>query len=120
MRHLARNGGGITVAPSSPGSGHLPGGITAERSSLGGLIVKLNGRFVGWMHENGRQWKAVIRVRIPGTTAYTGRPLGSWPQAEAAMRIARAAGWRPPEEPQPPDQDPGARADWTIQRQPFT
>lgn len=91
-----------TVERRTAHAEQLPGGVTVEGSSLGGLAVKWDGRFIGWMHENGGLWKAVSRMPIPGTSTYTGRTLGSWPQAEAIIRIAREAGWVPQKKPLPP------------------
>ena len=91
------------MRPDELGPEHLPNGVTVERSPLGGLVVKLNGRLVGWIHQHGNVWSAVRRVPIRGTSTYTGRPLGSWRQAEAVMRIVHSAGWLPQERPKPPE-----------------
>lgn len=71
-------------------SSDLPRGITKEKSSLGGFVVKWKDEIIGWMHEAERgEWRA-YRASTP---PFEGRLIGRYPQYEAIEKIAAEAGW---------------------------
>lgn len=69
----------------------LPRGITKEKSSLGGFVVRWNDEIIGWIHEQqGGTWNAYQSATPP----FEGRMLGSWPMADAILHVATEAGWQ--------------------------
>ncbi len=77
------------MSPRRLPSGSLPLGVTLFRSVLGGYTVGYDGKFIGWIHENGDRWNAYIRAEKRGES---GRPLGRFDHDEAVRQIVIASG----------------------------